>query len=398
MSKSPLPRRVIILRGTMASGKSHLERMLKEKELHLLAVPALREAIMDGYQFVHIDAVDVCLAAKQPLQSLACQGAEVLIVDACIHAAAVAEAFAECEVEQVVLVAPRHIIKARRRLRYISEGIAPAAVDAWPNYVRWDAEYPGANYVAECAVPDVQTTWVNTADYPWVRIGEGAVVWTILPTFSWPVISEDPKDLYQQVLRVGGAWYGNHGRIPFEEGRMDAVLPERCDGMTVMDVGGSEGGFCFEAVNRGAAYAMDLEIRQPQRDLAIRIRNSMYQPVSVADINLDDHDLPTLTMEHSERRRWDMILMLNILHRVKDPKAVLQNALDVSNYVVVEAPYCMGDAPRKHVEGSLYPETWHFPPVWMKTVAEGGMFAVESIETGPYAPEQRLIYKLRRVL
>lgn len=63
-----------------------------------------------------------------------------------------------------------------------------------------------------------------------------------------------------------------------------------------------------------------MEIREPQLALAKRLRDQMRQPVSVANINIDEHPLPSLSDFDGDLHRWDLTLMLNILHRVANPE------------------------------------------------------------------------------
>jgi len=393
--ESHTPKRVVILRGTMCSGKTTLENMMQRGDMHLCDCEILREAVADGYYYAMVNEIDAMLQAGTDFRELADRHpAHTLVVDSCVHAQAIAEAFADTEVVQVCLVAPWYIIAARRRLRMILMGTKPAAVEADPHYARYAMEYAGPNYAQELAVAGTDLIFVNTADYPWKVIEASELQAMLNPLFAWPLI-EDPTQLYQQTLRIWKHWYGNIGRVPFEEARQNVVLPECCDGMSVMDVGGSEGGFCFEAINRGATYALNVEIREPQLALARTIRDGMRQPLSVANINVDEHGLPSLNDFDGATRRWDLTLMLNILHRVKDPEKTFRQALAISREVVVEAPFCIGEEPRKGVEGSKYPETTHLPPLWIQTIAESMRFELSSIALGPYVPQQRLVYHLK---
>jgi len=111
-------------------------------------------------------------------------------------------------------------------------------------------------------------------------------------------------------------------------------------------------------------------------------------------VDVETEALPTLNDLYDERR-YSLGLLLNVLHRVGDPGAVLAKVLAVCDAAVVEAPFWLGDEP-VHPEGALYEGTWHLPPLWVKTQAQKAGFVVEGIVSGPYCAEQRLIYKLRR--
>ena len=112
-------------------------------------------------------------------------------------------------------------------------------------------------------------------------------------------------------------------------------------------------------------------------------------------MDVDAEALPTLN-DLYDGRRYSLGLLLNVLHRVADPTRVLRKVMEVCDAVVVEAPFWMGDAPVPPPEGALHSPKWHLPPLWVKETAARHGFVVESISSGPYCAEQRLIYKLRR--
>src|SRR5690606_22673871 len=89
---------------------------------------------------------------------------------------------------------------------------------------------------------------------------------------------------YQQCLHVGGVWFGQQDmkRRAFEQARLNAVLPERMDGMTVLDIGAMEGAFCFESLNRGATYCMAVDILESAMRMLRLVRDAYWQPVTTA--------------------------------------------------------------------------------------------------------------------
>jgi len=385
--------KIIILRGVSCSGKTALEHMVTSGETHLVNVPQLKDEAGAFHRYVTLVELTQALEAGD-LRAVAEGEGDTFIVDTCIHAEKVVEAFPDAEITQVALVTSWPLLLARRRLRYILAGVRAGVVQNWPRSIRQATGFSGPNYVEQMTLPGVPTTWVDTSDYPWEVIPSERVRATLSPSYVQPDLG-DPKELYQQALHIGGEWRGNDARIEFERGRQDVVLPEVCDGMAVMDIGCSEGGFLYEVLNRGAAYTLGVEIRDPQLDLMKRVRNGTYLPLSTANVNIDKHPLPSLTGAGGAEAQWDLILLLNILHRVVDPAAVLKGALSKSKQVVVEAPFYMGLSPCKP-EGSHHPGTWHLPPAWVKGVAEANGFEVVSIAVGPHAQDQRLVYKLRR--
>jgi hypothetical protein len=378
----------------MCSGKTVLQGLMEREDMHLVEVPLLCEAVAEGYNYVPVDLVHAFRATGRNMRELnyGMEDRPYLVVDACVSAKEVAAAFAETRVVQVVLVAPWYLVAARRRLRLVMDGIPLAAIDNHPRYVAWANTYYSHNYREQMVLEGVEEVWVNTADCPW-RVEEDPDT-VLRPMFAWPYI-DDPTQLYQQALHIGEGWYGNRARVGFEQARLDAVLPADCAGLTVLDVGSSEGGFCFEALNRGAVYTMGLELRQPQVDLMVTLRSQTFQALSVAQYDVNKLPLPVLYDRYGEARLWGLTLLLNVLHRVEDPGKLLREALVKSERVVVEAPFCMGTEPGKP-EDAKYPGTWHLPPAWVTQVAHAHGFGMKRIEVGPYVPEQRLIFEMSR--
>lgn len=392
---------VIALRGTTGSGKTGLVRALEGGMTHLLDVPLLREAMEGGFRFVEVGEMTGALkrdGSVWPVMEAALAEVDYVVVEPCVtYPALVAEVPEDVRLVNCYVVAPPWMVAARRRTRYIMDGRAtPANIVNFWNYTRWQFNHATEAEVAARAGDGGETLLVDTTDYPLRAVSVAEAQALVSAPWRKPDFAEVGEPQYQQQVHVSAVWFGRGDahRRQFEQARLDAVLPERMDGMTVLDIGAMEGGFCFESLNRGATYCVAVDILESAMACLKHIRTCQWQPVTCACVDVETEALPTLNDLYDERR-YSLGLLLNVLHRVGDPGAVLAKVLAVCDAAVVEAPFWMGDEP-VHPEGALYEGTWHLPPLWVKTQAQKAGFVVEGIVSGPYCAEQRLIYKLRR--
>jgi len=393
---------VIALRGVTGAGKTALKRAMEAGHTHLVDVPVLREAMAAGFEFVEVGEMTGAVKAGTPVWEVLAAKLETtgyVLVEPCVTYPEVVEDCPEdVRLINCYVVAPPWMVAARRRTRYImDERATPANIVNFWSYTRWQINHATAAEVAARAGDGGETLIVDTTDYP-VRAVTVAEAQALLST-PWrkPDFAEVGEPQYQQQVHVSAVWFGRGDahRRQFEQARLDAVLPERMDGMTVLDIGAMEGGFCFESLNRGATYCVAVDILESAMACLKHIRTCQWQPVTCACVDVDTEALPTLN-DLYDGRRYSLGLLLNVLHRVADPTRVLRKVMEVCDAVVVEAPFWMGDAPVPPPEGALHSPKWHLPPLWVKETAARHGFVVESISSGPYCAEQRLIYKLRR--
>lgn len=404
------PGTVIALRGTSGAGKTGIVRAMQAGHYHLIECSILKSAMKAGFTFTEVGELTELHSAGKPMWPLVREKldyAPYAVVESCVtHEALAAELPEDVRLINAYCVAPPWMVLARRRTRYIVDGRASPAnvVNHWA-YTRWQRSFTTGAELIERAKDSGELVLIATSDYPVRQLTVEEAVETLDAPFSFPESyacwfrfpdGSDPTTHYQQAIRVCGNWFGSvvTARQDFELARLNAVLPECMDGMTVLDVGAMEGGFCFEALNRGATYCMALDILPEPMELLRTIRDMQWQPISTALVNIDTQEIPRLNDLH-DHRPYDLALLLNVLHRVENPKLALKRVLAACNSAVIEAPFWLGTYPVKPDE-ALYAGTWHLPPAWVKETAERCGFQIDSMAVDPYCGEQRLIYKLSR--
>lgn len=391
---------VIALRGTSGVGKTGIVRAMQSGHYHLIDCSILKSAMKAGFTFIEVGELTELHAAGKPMWPLLRERldfAPYAVVESCVtHRDLAAELPKDVRLINAYCVAPPWMVLARRRTRYIMDGRAtPANVVNYWNYTRWQQSVPDVAELKARAKDPGKLVFVNTMDWPVADIAyQDALNMVARP---WQRVKfPDPGPQYQQCLHISGVWFGSDEphRRRFETQRLDAVLPERMDGMTVLDVGAMEGAFCFEALNRGASYCMALDILPEPLALLREVRTQQRQPIGTAVCDVNKQPIPRLNDLYVERS-YDLALLLNILHRVNNPRYVLRNVLSVAHSAVIETTFDIGDEPVKR-DDVQYPNTWRLPPLWVEKVARECGHEIESINIGPYAPAERLVIKTRR--
>jgi SAM-dependent methyltransferase len=129
-----------------------------------------------------------------------------------------------------------------------------------------------------------------------------------------------------------------HGHRGPGEDRMasvEAVFGHGIDGGSVLDVGTYYGRFLYEAKARGATRVVGVELDPGRWSIADRIAALHGRTYDVLKGRIEDVELD---------ERFDLVLVLNVLHHVPDPVAVMRRAaLLCRGVVVVEFP--MADHP-----------------------------------------------------
>jgi 2-polyprenyl-3-methyl-5-hydroxy-6-metoxy-1,4-benzoquinol methylase len=106
----------------------------------------------------------------------------------------------------------------------------------------------------------------------------------------------------------------------------DIVFPERLDGKSVLDVGCYYGYFVHEALNRGASRAVGVEADAERFAIANEIARLKSNGAGIVysraeSISLDE--------------QFDIVLLLNVLHHVLDPIAVMLNLASLCRETMV---------------------------------------------------------------
>jgi SAM-dependent methyltransferase len=150
-----------------------------------------------------------------------------------------------------------------------------------------------------------------------------------------------------------------HGlSVPGDEraASVEAVFGHGIDGCSVLDVGTYYGRFLFEAKARGAGRVVGVEADPTRHSIAERIAELHGHTYEVVEGRIEDVEL---------FGRFDLVLVLNVLHHVPDPVAVMRRAAELCRgVVIVEFP--MADHPG-YISDMLSGD--EAPGLWQQTVA-----------------------------
>ena len=390
---------IISLWGSSGVGKSALYQLMRGGQAHLVEVPLLREAMAAGFaEFDRATALLVRAEGRPPLEPVIRQAIgdkAFLVSDLGILQEEMA---AECPDYRTVvccLFVYPWLVEARRNIRYRFHPTEPSRQ-------KTDGVLPDralVDYVAQTLIGDlgVETILVDASDYP-LRPMTVEEAYAMVDSQPSPVQLPPVESLYQQCLWIAGELHGSQvpDRQQFERQRLDSILPPDLTGKSILDIGASEGGMSYEALHRGALYATAVEQRQAQVELMRHIRTARQLPMTVCHLDVRQGRLPPLAVHFTETR-YDLTLLLNVLHHFEDPLPLLDEALDLSERLILETAFGLGKVPYK-AGWDPYPNATHLPPEWVRRVAEGKGFRLAAIEVSDMCPGQRLIYRLERVL
>jgi SAM-dependent methyltransferase len=97
-----------------------------------------------------------------------------------------------------------------------------------------------------------------------------------------------------------------------------------CYGKSVLDVGCAEGLISHELARRGALAVHGLEIVPGHVDVANTLRGDLPCTFEVADAN-----------DYAPARSYDIVVMLALLHKLRDPSAACRRFASVARSMVV---------------------------------------------------------------
>ena len=371
----------VSLRGLPGSGKSSLTRAMKDGQAHLIDVPLLRQACAAGFAEWPREAAEPVTA--QGAWQYA-EGQPYFVGDNVVEADHMD--FAGGSVVMVGVVARPWQLEARTALRG-----RPVSADA-PQSAREALE--GLAW-CENQWREIPFLWVDTSDYPARQVAQEEALHIALDE-EYPAVAQRPN-AYQATLLLDGEPYGNVEAdcVQFARSRVEALLPASMTGMSVLDIGASEGLFVWESLRRGASYVCAVEREPVLVEFLKAMRNARRAPVTVADLDINEDVLPGLHTDDDGWARWSVALLLNVLHHSPDPAAALANVLCACESCIIETPFCQGEEPYRETR-TTYPEKWCLPPQWIENEARAAGFAVTEIANSPQYPGYRLIVTLRR--
>jgi SAM-dependent methyltransferase len=124
-----------------------------------------------------------------------------------------------------------------------------------------------------------------------------------------------------------------HGfRVPGDDraASVEAVFGHGIAGCSVLDVGTYYGRFLYEAKARGAGRVVGVEADPARSSIARRIARLHGHPYDVVQGRIEDVEL---------NGPFDLVLVLNVLHHVPDPVAVMRRVASLCRgEVIVEFP------------------------------------------------------------
>ena len=124
-----------------------------------------------------------------------------------------------------------------------------------------------------------------------------------------------------------------YGLVTPGEDRSDTlslVYPESLAGKSVLDIGSANGFFCFEAEARGARRVVGVEVKEKRHEAALVIKDILGSQVEFILRDL---------MESPLDERFDYVLLLNVIHHLKEPFRALRFFAQMTvERMVVEFP------------------------------------------------------------
>ena len=110
----------------------------------------------------------------------------------------------------------------------------------------------------------------------------------------------------------------------------DIVFKHSVKGKSVLDIGCKHGYFCHDAIQRGASVVKGIEINDANVEIAKRIVELWNR-----DIEIFEGDF----LEKGYNEKFDVILLLNVLHHIISPVAIMKKISKQTNELaVVEFP------------------------------------------------------------
>lgn len=109
------------------------------------------------------------------------------------------------------------------------------------------------------------------------------------------------------------------------------ALPDDLTGLSVLDIGSALGLFAFEAERRGARRVVGLEPRESRFHASI-----IMKEILGSDVEIRCEDI----LEFSAGEQFDRVLLLNVIHHLKEPVRVLKKCAEVTrDALVIEFPH-----------------------------------------------------------
>jgi tRNA (mo5U34)-methyltransferase len=119
---------------------------------------------------------------------------------------------------------------------------------------------------------------------------------------------------------------------------LDALqLPDRLDGIRVLDIGARDGFFSFECERRGAAEVVAIDYLTPEETGFPIARELVGSQVELRQVNVYD-------LTPGEFGTFDLVLFLGVLYHLRDPMLALDRIADVSTEKLILETQAIDDA------------------------------------------------------
>ena len=110
----------------------------------------------------------------------------------------------------------------------------------------------------------------------------------------------------------------------------DFIFPKSLKRKSVLDIGCNYGYFCHEAKKRGANEVVGLEVNKKTAKIAKKISSLIGDGVEIINGDIKNLDF---------KKRFDIILLLNVIHHLINPFEIMEKISKICNdVVIVELP------------------------------------------------------------
>ena len=106
-------------------------------------------------------------------------------------------------------------------------------------------------------------------------------------------------------------------------------LPERLDGLSVLDIGAWDGFYSFEAKRRGASRVLATDSYSWSGD-GWGTKDGFRLARSALGLDVEDLDIDVMDLSETAIGRFDVVFLLGVLYHLRDPITALERAAEVT--------------------------------------------------------------------
>jgi tRNA (mo5U34)-methyltransferase len=111
-------------------------------------------------------------------------------------------------------------------------------------------------------------------------------------------------------------------------------LPERLDGLSVLDIGAWDGFYSFEAKRRGAARVLATD-SYSWTGPGWGSKTGFLLAREALGLDVEDLDIDVMELSPDRVGTFDVVLLLGVLYHLKDPITAIERAASVTNQLLV---------------------------------------------------------------